>query len=294
MGSRQDLWNASPLTIKKHLDLTEITPLILTYNEAPNLRRTLGQLNWASQIVVIDSGSSDETPAIAAEFSALFIQRPFDTHEQQWNFGLEQVSTRWVLTLDADYFCPSALAEELAALTPDRHCYAAEFRYCNFGKPLRAALYPPRVVLFQTERFRYTSDGHTQVLDTGGEPVGELLARIDHDDRKSLRRWMTAQIHYASLEADKLLSTPVDSLNWKDRLRQRICFAPVLTLFYCLFGKRLILDHWHGLYYTGQRVIAELLLSLYLLDRKLRSRGHIPEKPRRAKSPQYCETPGER
>jgi hypothetical protein len=71
------------------------------------------------------------------------------------------------------------------------------------------------------------------------------------------------------MEMDKVMSTPHDQLSWKDRLRKKIIFAPALTLVYCLFWKGLILDGWAGVYYTTQRVYAELLLSLMLLDKRL-------------------------
>ena len=51
------------------MNLSEITPMILTYNEEANLRTTLEQLNWASSILVVDSFSTDATLTIAAEFA---------------------------------------------------------------------------------------------------------------------------------------------------------------------------------------------------------------------------------
>ena len=76
------------------MDLSTITPLILTYNEAPNIDRTLASLTWASRIVVIDSQSTDATLAILSRYPQVEVfQRPFDTHAQQWNYGLEQVTT---------------------------------------------------------------------------------------------------------------------------------------------------------------------------------------------------------
>jgi hypothetical protein len=129
-------------------------------------------------------------------------------------------------------------------------------------------LYPPRVVLFRADRFRYRPDGHTQVLDVA-EEVGTLASVLLHDDRKPLWRWLESQANYANLEVVKLLSAPPEELTWKDRLRKRIVFAPLLTLGYCLVGKGLILDGWPGIYYTLQRVYAELLLSMKLLEAKL-------------------------
>ena len=83
--------------------LDDITPLILTRDEAPNIARTLGQLRWARDVVVVDSVSEDDTAAIARSFpNVRVVQRPFDSHAAQWQFGVEQVRTPWVLTLDAE------------------------------------------------------------------------------------------------------------------------------------------------------------------------------------------------
>jgi len=84
--------------------IEQITPLILTYNEAPNIDRALERLTWANRIVVIDSFSDDETLDILANYPQVEVyQRRFDTHALQWNYGLEKINTKWILSLDADY-----------------------------------------------------------------------------------------------------------------------------------------------------------------------------------------------
>lgn len=255
------------------MNLADITPLLLTYDEAPNLPRALPALEWARQIVVIDSGSTDETEELArCDDRVRFIQRMFDSHASQWNFGLEQIATEWTLALDADYVCPPALGEEIRSLTPQHDAYAANFVYAIHGQPLRGTLYPPRMMLFRTRRFRYVQDGHTQQLDLQRATFGWLNSKIWHDDRKSLARWLQSQAAYAALEADKLLQTPARQLGWKDRLRRGVFWAPPLTLAYCLFWKRLLLDGWPGMYYSLQRTYAELVLSLELAERRLRGR----------------------
>lgn len=251
--------------------LDHITALVLTYNEQENLKRCLESLSWATRVIVVDSCSSDSTEVIAGSFpNVCFVKRAFDNHTNQWNFGLEQVSTEWTLTLDADYVCPRELATELELLTTCHDGYNIGFHYCIFGRRLSASLYPARTAFFRTDKFRYVQDGHTQLLRTDRQSIGKLQTKINHDDRKPLSRWISSQNKYAELEADKLLFSSRGELGWKDRLRCRIVVAPLLTPLYCLFAKRLILDGWAGIFYTIQRTFAELVLSLTLLDRKLR------------------------
>src|SRR5262245_13440885 len=102
--------------------LDQITPLILTYNEAPNIARTLEGVRWAKDIVVVDSLSSDDTVEIARLFPQVSVfQRAFDSHRNQWEFGLKEtgITSPWVLALDADYGVSDELIEELKNLTPN-------------------------------------------------------------------------------------------------------------------------------------------------------------------------------
>src|SRR5438874_2503596 len=133
--------------------LDQIAVLILTYNEEDNLGRTLTALDQFGEIVVLDSGSSDRTIEIVGQHpNARHVKRIFDTHAQQWNYGLEScgIERPWVLALDADYFVPQELIQEISRVPTngDKVGYRANFRYCVFGHALSATLYPPVVVLF--------------------------------------------------------------------------------------------------------------------------------------------------
>lgn len=254
------------------MNLSEITPLVLTFNEAANLDRTLARLGWATRVVVLDSFSTDDTEAICRRHPQVdFVQRTFDDHTTQWNYGLDCVRSPWVLSLDADYVLTDDIIAELSAF-PEAgsiNGYFARFHYCVFGRRLRGSLYPPRVVLFRCDRGRYAMDGHTQRLQIE-EPVGRLRGFIDHDDRKPLDRWFADQLRYAAQEARHLTITPASELSQLDRIRRRMVFAPGLVPVYSLFVQRLLLDGWPGWYYTLQRTVAELLLALRLVERRLR------------------------
>lgn len=247
-----------------------VTALILTFNEENNIARTLAGLHWVDRILVVDSGSTDATLAILRSTPGVeVVGRRFDNFENQRNFGLQRISTPWVLSLDADYGISPRLAGVLRhaiASAPDRVSgFALPFRYCIQGRPLRGTILPPRTVLFRHPQASYVADGHAEALRLPGE-VWPLAEPILHDDRKPLTRWLNAQPRYLLAERQKLLSTPSGQLSLADRLRKHSPFAPLLVGVYCLLIKGNLWDGARGLFYTAQRIYAELLLLLFLLE----------------------------
>jgi glycosyltransferase involved in cell wall biosynthesis len=255
--------------------VNDITGLVLTRNEAPNIARSLSKLAWLPQVLVIDSHSTDGTQAIAAGFpNVRVVEREFTTHAEQWNFGLEDcgIASEWVLALDADFILSDAIVREIQSLDPDDATagYWASFTYCIDGVPLRGAAYPPVAVLYRRTRGRYEQDGHTQRIRLSGA-VGQLNARVMHDDRKSLTHWLASQARYMALEAEKL-SDPAAKIGLVDRVRRWIVIAPPAMFLYCFIVRGGILDGRAGLFYALQRSVSEGILSLFLA-RRLLGRG---------------------
>lgn len=254
------------------MDLQAITPVVLTFNEEPNIARTLERLRWARRVVMVDSGSTDATLELARRFPNVeVVHRKFDSHAAQWTFAAfgTGIETEWVLALDADYIFSDAFVAELAALEPPPSVagYACSFAYCIDGVPLRGSLYPPVTVLYRRARARYEQDGHTQRIVIDGD-VEPLRTKALHDDRKSMARWLTSQASYAAQEAAKIAATPVSELSWADRARLVPGFAPLAVALYAGVVRGCLLDGKPGLAYIGQRTIAESILMLELLKRR--------------------------
>ena len=254
--------------------LEQVSVLILTYNEAPNIWRTLDALYSFSDVIVLDSGSNDGTIEILGRYPKVrYRSRTFDTHGAQWSYGLTScdIDRPWILALDADYIMSSALVDEIALLSPGTSIsgYRVAFRYCVFGRPLSAALYPPVVALYRREQAHYLQTGHTQRVVVDGT-ISSLQGIIDHDDRKPLLHWFASQQKYAKLEADHLLTSPRASLRRIDKARLMAWPAPILVFFYTLFAKGCILDGWPGWLYVLQRTLAETMIGIEIVDRRLR------------------------
>ena len=249
-----------------------VTAMVITFNEEANIGRVLERLTWAKEVLIIDSGSTDATLTIATGHGNVrVVSRPFDTFADQCNFGLDQVSTDWVLSLDADYVLTEPLVAEILALSPSLPVcgYRTGFRYRIFERVLRGALYPRRVVLYRRDKAHYHNLGHSHAVKIDGA-VADLAHVIWHDDRKPLSRWLASQAVYARREADYLLSTPRSQLNFADRLRLAMAPAPVLAPLYALFVKGCLFDGLAGWCYVLQRMFAECAIALELADRRLR------------------------
>ena len=252
--------------------LAQVTPVILTFNEAPNIGRVLDRLTTFGEVLVVDSGSSDGTLEIVAQYpNARVVSRPFDTFSGQWNFAIRKcgIGTEWALSLDADYVLPDDFLEELSCLSPTKDVggYQVSFTYCVFGKALSATLYPPVLALLRHRGAHYVQDGHCMRAQVEGS-VGALRSRVHHDDRKPLARWLSSQARYANEEAELLLGRSARSLRAQDRIRRMIVVAPWLVPMHFLFVRGGIRDGWRGIYYAMQRGVAESVLALQLLERR--------------------------
>jgi len=201
--------------------LADVTPVLLTFNEEPNLQRTLESLTWAASIVIVDSGSTDRSEGIARSFPQVrWTVRPFDTHGRQWTFAVHEtgIRTPYVLALDADYSVSQAFVDEMRTVVSEASVAGgvAGFDYRIGGVSLSSSVYPAKLVLFRRDAVRITQPGHSQEFSVEG-PVHQFRAKLVHDDRKPLERFVAAQLQYSKLEQARLEKNPAG--RWQDRVR---------------------------------------------------------------------------
>ena len=252
--------------------LDMITPVILTWNEQPNIARTLARLDWARDIVVVDSGSDDGTlETLRANPRVRLFNRAFDSHARQWSFAVMEtgIETDWILRLDADYQVTDELIAELRESTPsaDTVAYRIAFDYAIFGVPLRGSLYPANTILLRRGRFSVYDKGHTEAWVVEGT-IEDMYGKVVHDDWKSTLHFVPSQVRYMTRE---ILALEASSGSFKTWLRLHPPLMPLVIFFYSYFARGLFLNGSAGLYYSFQRLVAESILSLLLLERRIRS-----------------------
>ncbi len=189
------------------LNKPPVSVLVCTKNEARNLKACLESVAWAGDLVVLDSGSDDDTVNIARRLGARVVQRPFDNFSAHKNWALDNLdfAHAWLLILDADERVSPALAREIAAAVarPGEVCgyyLARQNFFC--GKWIRHGGWFPdyNLRLLKLGRGRYESRlVHEHVLLDG--PAGYLENPLAHDDYKGLERYFDRHNLYSSLEA---------------------------------------------------------------------------------------------
>lgn len=250
------------------MSLCDVTPLILTYNEAPNIHRSLAALAWAPRVVVLDSGSTDATERIAKSYPNVdWKLRRFDRHREQWLYGIREtgIETPWVLALDADMIVPSSFSAEFRQSVGSGGYDGGviSFTYRAIGRDLNGSLYPADLRVFRPQSVNVIQDGHTQRFMADGV-FYQFKCRVAHDDRKPLDRWTESQLQYSRLECRRLRSGGETGGNVKTQLR-RHGMMPLLAGLAAYFKAGGPLKGQASLEYAYERMTFEALLAMRLL-----------------------------
>lgn len=203
---------------------SNVTAVVLTFNEERNLAACLSSLtSWCADVVVVDSGSTDRTVAIAREHGATVLGHAFETHARQWQWALASLPrpTDWVLALDADQRVTPELAERLRTFLQQPSGAAGAFlnrRQVFRGKWIRYGGYYPKYLLKLFRRDRVSIDDGDLVDHhfTVDGPTVKLTGDLVEDNRNEARiaDWTEKHNRYAGLQAqqelrDRAKQTPI-------------------------------------------------------------------------------------
>jgi glycosyltransferase involved in cell wall biosynthesis len=277
-----------------------VSAVVIAQDEEPNIGPCIESVGWADEVVVVDGGSRDRTPEIAAALGATVHHNPWPGFSRQWDLAISLASRDWIFLLAADERVSDDLAAQVEAVAGGngandgyyvrRQTYFLDrpMRHCGWGDQLELRLF---------RRGRGGMDGrlvHERLVVDG--PVGTLDGRIIHHSHPSVRDYLDNLNVCTSLEAEEAMALgvrrswfpPIGPLTragrrWigsdrsyraayallKDELKNRVewrpvqPFAPLLRFLQMYVLQRGFLDGRHGLHLS-------LLSAVYVFVRQVK------------------------
>jgi len=272
-----------------------VTVVIPVKNEARNLPTCLERIRGFAEVLVVDSGSTDETVAIARAAGATVLEFAWDGRfpkKRNWVLRTHVFKTPWVLFLDADEYVTPEVVQELRLVLPATSHTGFWIAYDNvfMGRLLRFGAPMSKLALIRVGSGEYEQieeegwsaldmEVHEHPVLTGS--VGRLTAHVEHNDYKGLRAYIDRHNEYSSWEAARfarLAKTPEawDSFTPVQRRKYRSLaswwLAPAY-FFYCYVWKQGFRDGFAGFAFAAMKGIYLFQTRLKIIELRGRHQG---------------------
>lgn len=271
-----------------------VSVVVMTRNEAANLPRCLSALGRFAERFVVDSGSGDGTPDIAAASGAVVVPFRWDGRypkKKQWCLDALPFTNDWVLFVDADERLGPALVDEIARLMAGGPAHAGYFidgRPVFLGRRLRFGAGNRKLALFDRRRARFPEvpdldvtamwevEGHYQPVIAG--TVGRLRHALEHADDKPLAAWFERHNRYSDWEAALrgdgrmavLIGRETGGRRWLKRLLHRLPGRPLLVFLHGYVLRLGFLDGAPGLHHALARAFYYWQVGVKMKDAERR------------------------
>jgi glycosyltransferase involved in cell wall biosynthesis len=186
-----------------------VSVIILTRDEEPNIRRCLASVAWADQVVVVDSGSTDDTVPVARSLGAEVVEQSWlgFSGQREFSLRLPMLKHDWVYFVDADQWVSAQLASEIATKLQSPACaaFVHRFRLVFQGTWIRHCGWYNgswNVQLLDRRYAKYDGSLVGERVRVDG-PVDRLRNDIVDDDLKGVAAWLIKHVHYAQLETQR-------------------------------------------------------------------------------------------
>ena len=191
--------------------MATITALVITRNSADVIEGCLKGLTWADGVVVVDSGSTDETCELARKYTDTVVFHEWPGHSAQKNFGHTLVGSDWILSIDADERVTEELQSEIRAAVenPAFDAYRVPFRDWMFGKFIYYGSWPHQahIRLYRSGKAAWRGTIHEGVKVDG--PVGQLSSPLLHYSHTTIGRFVEKLNKYTDIEAQEMFDRGV-------------------------------------------------------------------------------------
>ena len=249
-----------------------ISVVLITYNEQENIKRTLEAIkDFASEIIIVDSHSTDNTRQIAKSQGAIVYEEDWKGYREQKNSALRKATNEWILSIDADEVITNELKEEIANViaNPQADGYFINRRTVFLGKKLKYALYPDRQLRLVKQKANpiWTGGSVHELLKIDGK-TAQLKGYVLHYSYRDLNDYILRLNKYARLWAEDALRK-----NKKPNIN-RLIISPLTAFIKNYFLKLGLLDGMRGFIVSCATSYYSLLKGFYLWEKITENKEH--------------------
>lgn len=246
------------------MDTCRLSLCVITKNADKSIEKCLQSAQWIPNILVVDSGSTDDTIEIAKRYGAKVFHQDWLGFGPQKQFAVMHAPTDWVLCLDADEFLSPELSNSLQALFEEKELLDA-YKFPRSNKFLGRFLkhgegYPDwSLRLFNKTKARWSDDlVHEKVIAIGNDSlkVGKLKGDLMHESGESISHYIEKQNRYTDIQAQLMIE------KGKRILCSRLIFSPIMRFVKFYFAKKGFMDGLPGFVHISIGCFAAFLKYL--------------------------------
>ena len=270
---------------------TDLTAIVLTFNEEKNIQECIKSLDWVSRIVIVDSGSTDNTIKFAEEFGCDIFYNQWRGFANQRNWALQEagIKTEWVIFIDADEIVTPSMREEIiiALGRKDFNAFYICYKVIFLGKWVKYSsdfpVWHPRIVRNGFVHFREAITGHGETWDVNGRTGYVKEPYIHYCFSKGIESWIEKHNRLSTMEMTAYVTNRqpllkcITGLFNRDVHKKRqslralsyyMPFRPFIRFFYQFILKGGILDGKAGWAYCCLYLAYEIMISEKILEQK--------------------------
>tara|TARA_B110000003_G_scaffold75493_1_gene77070 strand:+ start:10246 stop:10995 length:750 start_codon:yes stop_codon:yes gene_type:complete len=223
--------------------MTKITAIIPSYNEQERIKNSLKSAEFADEVIVIDSFSSDDTVKIVKQSNANLLQRKFDDFSKQKNYAINQASNDWIVWIDADEVLTKELRQEIKEAVENPNDFVGFYIYRTFFFKEKKMRYTGTqndklIRVFNRKYCKYEGMVHEKIKANG--KLGVLKNRILHYSYISFDRYIQKLNQHSELKAQELFDKGIMITPF------HIIIKPLARFIKHYFIKLGILDGFYG------------------------------------------------
>lgn len=245
--------------------MNKISVIIITKNEARNIGDCLESVKWADEIIVVDSGSEDETISIARQFTDKVLINEWKGFAHQKSFAMNQAVNEWILSIDADERVSDKLKEEILnselnqfdgyRIKRENYFLGKLIRGCGWGQDYQLRL-------FRKSKTKLTDRLVHEGFEVEGK-IGQLKNSMLHFSYRNFSDAITKINHYSTLEA-------IEKQNRKKVNAFTIVVTPIIAFLQHFFLRKGFIDGIYGLFVSIMHAITKLQVQLKIWELKNR------------------------